>query len=180
MRLVTERLVLREFVECDWPDILAYQTHPRYLRYYEWTERTPGAVQDFVNVFLAQQQEQPRTKYQLAVTLKATGQLIGTRGIRKRSPDPHEADIGYELSASYWGLGYAAEAATATIAFGFGKLGLHRIWSWCIADHAGSARVLERLGMQLEGRQRDKERFEGRWWTVLLYAILDYEWRDWQ
>jgi RimJ/RimL family protein N-acetyltransferase len=41
MILTTERLVLREFEESDWPDVLAYQSDPRYLRYYEWTERTP-------------------------------------------------------------------------------------------------------------------------------------------
>jgi RimJ/RimL family protein N-acetyltransferase len=34
------------------------------------------------------------------------------------------------------------------VAFGFTELRLHRIWSWCIADHVGSARVLEKLGMR--------------------------------
>jgi RimJ/RimL family protein N-acetyltransferase len=67
MRLTTERLVVREFGENDWPDVLAYQIDPRYLRYYPWTERTPEDVQEFVQMFVVQQQEQPRTKYQLAI-----------------------------------------------------------------------------------------------------------------
>lgn len=177
MELTTERLILREFDEDDWPDVLAYQTDPLYLRYYEWTERTPEAVQEFVHMFLAQQREQPRTKFQLAVVLRSTGQLIGTCGIRMERADAHEADIGYELSPLHWGRGYATEAAGAIVKFGFGELGLHRIWSWCIADNAGSARVLEKLGMRLEGRLREKEYFKGRWWDTLLFAILDYEWR---
>ena len=57
MELTTERLILREYRESDWPDVLAYQSDPRYLRYYEWTERTPEAVQEFVQMFLAQQWE---------------------------------------------------------------------------------------------------------------------------
>lgn len=44
MELITERLVLREFEESDWTAVLAYQRDPLYLRYYEWTERTPTAV----------------------------------------------------------------------------------------------------------------------------------------
>jgi ribosomal-protein-alanine N-acetyltransferase len=177
LELTTERLILREFDEDDWPDVLAYQTDPLYLRYYEWTERTPEAVQEFVHTFLAQQREQPRTKFQLAVVLRSTGQLIGTCGTRMERADAHEADIGYELSPLHWGHGYATEAAGAIVKFGFGELGLHRIWSWCIADNAGSSRVLEKLGMRLEGRLREKEYFKERWWDTLLFAILDYEWR---
>jgi ribosomal-protein-alanine N-acetyltransferase len=178
MELTTERLILREFKENDWPDLLAYQADPLYLRYYEWTERTPIAVQEFVQMFLDQQREQPRTKFQLAVTLKPDHQLIGTCGIRTESADVHEGDIGYELSPQHWGQGYATEAARAIVEFGFTELRLHRIWSWCIADNVGSARVLEKLGMQLEGRLRDKEYFKGRWWDTLLFAILDHEWRE--
>ena len=177
MELTTERLILRECKESDWPDVLAYQSDPRYLRYYEWTERTAEAVQEFVRMFLAQQREQPRTKFQLAITLRSTNQLIGNCGIRMQSVDAHEADIGYELSPDYWGCGYATEAASAIVAFGFTELRMHRIWAWCVADNPGSARVLQRLGMRLEGRLRDKEYYKGRWWDTLMFAMLEDEWR---
>jgi len=177
MELVTERLILREFKENDWPDVLAYQSAPLYLRYYEWTEKRPEAVREFVHIFLAQQKEQPRSKFQLAVTLKPNLQLIGSCGIRTKSAVAREGDIGYELSPQHWGQGYATEAARAVLQFGFAELALHRVWACCIADNARSARVLERLGMRLEGRLREKEHFKGRWWDTLLYAILDHEWR---
>jgi RimJ/RimL family protein N-acetyltransferase len=177
MQITTERLILREFKEDDWPAVLAYQSDPLYLRYYEWTDRTPEAVQEFVGMFLAHQQAQPRTKFQLAVTLKGNNQLIGNCGIRMDSPDATEADIGYELAPQYWGKGYATEAARAIVEFGFTELRVHRIWSECVADNVGSAGVLRKVGMQLEGRLRDKQFYKGRWWDTLLFAILDYEWR---
>ncbi len=177
MELTTERLILREFTENDWPDVLAYQADPLYLRYYEWTERTPQAVQEFVQMFLHQQQEQPRTKFQLAVTLKSDHHLIGTCGVRMKSADAREGDIGYELDPRYWGQGYATEAARAIVAFGFAELHLHRIWAWCLAENARSVHVLERIGMRAEGRLREKEYFKGRWWDTLLYAILEHEWQ---
>ena len=176
MKLTTERLVLREFQENDWPAVLAYQTDPLYLRYYEWIERTPAAVQDFVRMFLTRQEEQPRTKFQLAIILKSNLELIGNCGIRMESVEAYEADIGYELSPQHWSHGYAIEAARAIVQFGFTQLHLHRIWAWCLADNVGSVRVLEKLGMRLEGRLREKEYFKGRWWDTLLFAILDFEW----
>jgi RimJ/RimL family protein N-acetyltransferase len=176
MELHTDRLLLREFVTADWPAMLAYQRDPRYLRYYEWTDRTPGDAQRFVQLFLDQQEEQPRHKFQLAVVLKSNGQLIGNCGIRQASAGAHEADIGYELSPDQWGHGYATEAARAIVQFGFAELKVHRIWAWCIADNVASTRVLEKIGLKLEGRLRDKEYFKGRWWDTLLYALLKDEW----
>ncbi len=177
MILTTARLVLREFNADDWPAVLAYQSNPRYLRYYAWTGRTPDEVRAFVQMFLDQQQADPRTKFQLAVVLKATGQLIGNCGIRLKTAAAHEADIGYELDPGHWGQGYATEAARAVVGLGFTQFRLHRIGSWCIAENAGSAHVLEKLGMRQEGRLRENEYFKGRWWDTLLYALLEHEWQ---
>lgn len=177
MMLITERLVLREFVEGDWRAVLAYQQDPRYLKYYESTGSTAEEAREFVEMFLAQQRAVPRIKFQLAVTLGSTGQLVGTCGIRLASSGAQEGDIGYELDPRFWGHGYATEAARAIVDYGFTELELHRVWSWCVADNARSARVLERIGMRREGRQREVEFFKGRWWDRLLYAILVYEWQ---
>lgn len=178
MELVTDRLRLREFTADDWPAVLAYQSDPLYLRYNPWSERTPEAVQEFVGMFLAQQGEQPRIKFQLAVVLRSRGELIGNCGIRKDFATAQEAEIGYELSPTHWGRGYATEAARAILRFGFTGLGVHRVWAWCVAENTASAHVLEKLGMRREGRLRDKELFKGRWWDNLLYAILEDEWRE--
>src|SRR5512139_123541 len=176
MELHTHRLILREFVPADWSVVLAYQRDPRYLKYSDWVDRTPDDAQRFVQMFLDQQAERPRRKFQLAIMLKASGQLIGDCGIRRVAAGAHEADIGYELAADQWGHGYATEAARAIVRFGFAELNVHRIWAWCIADNVASARVLERLGLKLEGRLRDKEFFKGRWWDTLMYGILENEW----
>ena len=102
---------------------------------------------------------------------------IDSPHFKMKSADAHEADIGYELDPPYWGHGYATEAARAIVRFGFTRLRLHRIWSWCIADNVGSARVLEKVGMRREGRLRENAYFKGRWWDTLLYGMLEDEWR---
>lgn len=176
MKLETERLILRDFVEDDWQAVYAYQTDPLYLRYNHWIERTPSAVREFVGWFLNHQVQNPRIKFQLAVVLKSEDQLIGNCGVRMDKVGDLEADIGYELNPQYWNRGYATEAAHAIVDFGFKHFSVHRIWADCIADNVASAHVLEKLGMRLEGRLRDKAYFKGRWWDGLIYAILVDEW----
>lgn len=177
MRIATERLILREFTTDDWPDVLAYQRDPRYLRYYAWTDRSENEVRDFVQMFLDEQQQKPRLRFQLAITLPDDNALIGNCGIRRKPNNDSEADIGYELSPEHWGNGYATEAVQALVDLGFGEWGLHRVSSWCIADNEASVRVLERLGLKLEGRLRENEEFKGRRWDTLLYGMLAEEWR---
>ena len=174
MQLETERLILRDFVKEDWQRVLEYQTDPLYLRYYEWTEkdRTPESVQEFVGWFLDYQKQSPRIKFQLAVTLKSNNLLIGNCGVRMDKVNAVEASTGYELDPNYWNYGYATEAAHAIVDFGFSRFGVHRIWAHCVADNLDSAHVLEKLGMRLEGRLREKEYYKGRWWDTLMYGIL--------
>lgn len=176
MDITTARLVLREIEPGDWPAVLAYQRDERYLRYYAWTERTESQVRDFVQMLVNLRFEQPRRKFQLAITLPQDGTLIGNCGIRRKQENEWEADIGYELNPEYWGRGYATEAAQAVVAFGFNDLGLHRVSSWCIADNLASAHVLEKVGMRMEGRLRENEHFKGRRWDTLLYGLLKHEW----
>ena len=177
LRIETGRLVLREFVADDWRATLAYQSDPRYLRYYGWESRAEDEVRAFVAMFVRLQGEMPRSKFQLAIEAKADGRLIGNCGVRQAEPGARVADMGYELAPDEWGKGYATEAAAAMRDFAFGVLGVHRLWASCVADNAASARVLAKLGMVFEGRLRQNEFYKGRWWDELVFAMLEEEWR---
>ena len=177
MQITTERLILREFGADDWRAVLEYQRDPLYLRYYPWEDRSEADARAFVEMFRQWQWELPRRRFQLAIVRRGEDGLIGNCGLRRKTGNEWEADIGYELSPQYWGRGYATEAARAMVEFGFADLGLQRISSWCIADNLASARVLERLGFVQEGKLRRNEHFKGRWWDTLLYALLAEEWQ---
>lgn len=177
MRLTTPRLILREFAEDDWEPVLAYQSDPRYLQFYPWTERNETDAREFVGRFLAQQRERPRTRFQLALELPGEARLIGNCGVRITDPGLREGDLGYELSPVYWGQGLATEAARELLRFGFEELNLHRIWACCVAENQASARVLEKVGMRPEGYFQEKEFFKGRWWDQRLFALLESEWK---
>ncbi len=183
MQLETDRLVLREFVASDWPAVEAYQRDERYWRFYEVPEGGAVDRRELVERFVADQARSPRRSFQVAVTLKQDGRLIGNAGVRLRRlvdfgmPEAaFEADIGYEIDPSHWRQGYATEAAGAMVAFAFETLEVHRIWAYCLAENEGSWRVMERLGFKREGHLRQNEWMRGRWWDTYLYGLLAEEW----
>jgi RimJ/RimL family protein N-acetyltransferase len=58
-----------------------------------------------------------------------------------------EIEVAYMLAPAYWGYGYATEAATACLAYGFQTLQLDHIIGVTQEANHGSQRVLENLGM---------------------------------
>jgi RimJ/RimL family protein N-acetyltransferase len=175
--IVTEHLVLREFEQGDFDALLVYQSDPRYLRYYPWAERKPEDVRTLHRKFLDNQHEQPRINFQLAMTLLADGTLIGNAGVRMKSADATEGDIGCELAPEYWGRDYSTEAKRAMLAFGFEQLHLHRLWASTISENSAARRVLEKLGMRLEGELRETTWLRDHWANSSIYAILEQEWQ---
>jgi len=178
MVIVTDHLALREFEEDDFEAILSYQSDPRYLRFYErtWAENQSDNVRELLERFLSWQHEEPRTKVQLAVTLRENGRLIGNVGLRMKSPGSTEGDIGCEIAPDYWNRGCATEATHAMLTFGFEQLGLHRISASTMAGNSGARHVLEKLGMTLEGELRETTLLASGWANSVIYAILEREW----
>jgi len=56
-------------------------------------------------------------------------------------------EIGWRFDRTYWGRGFATEAARAALADGFGRVGLTEIVSFTAPANVRSIRVMDRLGM---------------------------------
>ncbi|MCE9575559.1 MAG: GNAT family N-acetyltransferase [Deltaproteobacteria bacterium] len=117
-----------------------------------------------------------RSELTLAVVDRASGALRGAINL-VLTPMFDRGEIGYWMAREGWGQGFATEAATAIVGFGFTALGLVRIVGHCMAHNPGSARVLEKVGMQREGLLRQHVKRDGRHIDVLAYGLLRAEWR---
>lgn len=175
--ILTARLVLRDFTIEDGPAVHRYGSDPEVVRYLPWGPNTLSDTQAFLRRKLDSQRADPRRVFDLAVTLASGGDLIGAAGIRITSPRFRTASMGYAYRRDVWGQGYATEAARALVAFGLGELGMHRLYAFCDTDNAASAQVLEKTGLQREGRLRRHVLVHGRWRDSYLYAILEDDWR---
>ena len=81
-----------------------------------------------------------------------TGAFIGFTGLAAMPegiPGSGGVEVGWRLAQSAWGQGFATEAATAALRFGFETLGLAEVNSITAVINIRSRRVMERLGMQV-------------------------------
>jgi RimJ/RimL family protein N-acetyltransferase len=65
-----------------------------------------------------------------------------------------DAELGYRLARRFWGRGYATEMSIALVRHGLEQLALPRIVAFVDAEHAASARVLQKAGLSRVGRAR--------------------------
>jgi RimJ/RimL family protein N-acetyltransferase len=166
----TERLLLRDFEPGDRDAAHAYGSGPEVVRFLHFGPNDEAATDTFIRHVLALQQPGPRDDWTLAVVRKSDGPLIGACSLRVR--DEYSGDIGYVYRREAWGQGYGSEAVRAIVDAGFEQLGLRRIWATCDARNTGSARVLEKAGMQREGHFRRDRLQRGEWRDTYFYAIL--------
>ena len=86
-----------------------------------------------------------------AVERKHDGALIGRVGVQYPEGWP-STEIAWTLGRSYWGQGYATEAAKASLDFGFKTTRLPKLISLIDPDNRASWRVAQRLGYSRGGK----------------------------
>lgn len=87
---------------------------------------------------------------QWVVEIPAAASFIGVVGLNAISYPAHftpAVEMAWRLAKAYWGRGYATEAASAALDFGFDTLVLTEIVATTVPDNWRSRRVMEKLGM---------------------------------
>jgi len=106
-----------------------------------------------------------------------TGLYVGEAYLANPDWTVPSLELGYFVVATQTGRGFATEAGAAVVAVAFEQFGVERIDLQCQADNVASARVAERLGFRLEGRQRQRDRKrDGDLVDRLWYGLLRAEW----
>jgi RimJ/RimL family protein N-acetyltransferase len=177
VELIGRRVRLREISRDDAAAALAWAADPEFFRYLPYEPIIDEAAEAaFLEDLAAQAIEHPRRQYHLGIVWTATDEVIGMARLGIDAPEHRVGDIGYGVRRDRNGEGFATEAAALLVDFGFHELGLHRIFAYHHPDNLASRRVLEKLGMQQEGRLRENLLAHGAWRDSLVWGILDHEW----
>lgn len=170
--LVTERLVLGPFRADDAPGL------ERLAGAREIADTTVSIPHPYTRVdaerFITLQRESAGRGDEAVFAIRARGgdALVGCVSLRDIDRVHLQAELGYWIGVPFWGRGFATEAAAAIIRYGFGPLGLNRIYAHHMARNPASGRVLERVGMRREGVLRQRVLKWGRFEDVVIYALL--------
>lgn len=173
--LTTERLLLRPFTLDDAPELHRLAGHVEIARN---TLSIPhpypdGAAEHWIGGHA--EQFAANGDIHWAIVPHDSGALAGAIGLLIHR-DHARAEIGYWIGVDFWGRGYAAEAAQATVDYGFSVAALNRIFAAHFTRNSASGRVLQKIGMRHEGTQRQVFRKWGEFLDAEQYAILRSDW----
>ena len=178
LTLQSTHLLLRDFVAEDWREVYAYTSLPEACRFEPWGPYSAEEARALVQGRIEAAGVKPRTAFGLAVVFPKTGTVIGEGGLAIHSQSFRTGEISYIIHPEYWRHGFATEVAFTLLSFGFTTLNLHRIFATCDPRNVASQRVLQKLGMQCEGRMRETLLLRDGWRDSVLYSLLEQEWQE--
>ena len=114
--------------------------------------------------------------YFFAVCELGDDRFIGTTWFKEVNTLDGNAELAIYMDRDHIGSGWGTDAQRTLLAFGFGTLGLERVWLTVNASNARAIRSYEKVGFQREGVMRRAFRVDGRLGDVVLMAILRDEW----
>ena len=150
--LETERLIFRRHIASDIDAYCAMEMDPLVRRYVGGRPRTrQEAEQRFLDGAMKPVHDRLRM---WAKVFKQENQYIGRCGVyqhfnENNQPAPGEGALGYYIASPRWGRGFATEAASAFVKFGFEELELNRIVTAVEVGNDASVHILEKLGFIL-------------------------------
>jgi [ribosomal protein S5]-alanine N-acetyltransferase len=169
--LETNRLHLREIKPEDAQSIYDCFSKDEVTQYYgQETLTTLEQAQQFVAFFEKNYQEKRGIRW--GIQIKGESTLIGTIGFNAWSPKNKRAEIGYELHPAHWRKGYATEAVSKVISYGFEELALTRIGAVVFTDNKPSNDLLVKLGFAKEGILRNYMYQNGNPYDTNVYSLL--------
>ncbi len=154
--LTTARLLLREFTLSDAPFIRELVNTPGWLQFIgDRGVATNGDAERYLANGPIQSYATNRFGLWCVCQIE-DGSAIGMCGLLKRETLEH-VDLGFAMMPDVYGKGYAREAATATLAFAYERLGVVKMLAIASQNNARSIHLLEKLGFQFDRLHRQGE-----------------------
>ena len=171
-------LILRQLSEGDASSLFAVIDSNRvYLRnWLPWldTSKTPEDTLYFIRTAF----EQFANNDGFAAGIWYKNSVVGTIGFHKVDWLNRSVEIGYWLSEEYQGKGIVTKACKAFLDHAFSEWHLHRVQIRCAVGNAKSCKIPERLGFVREGLQRNAEFLYDRYVDLVIYGMLEDEWKQ--
>jgi ribosomal-protein-serine acetyltransferase len=176
-RIVAPGLELRQIEERDAPAIYAViERNREYLDpWLPWVQHThsPADVVEFIR------HVGPRCQAgdEVHAGIWLDGAISGVIGHHPVDWNNHTTAIGYWLDQCCQGRGIITRCCHALLDYLFDEVHLHRVEIRCATGNHRSCAVPERLGFQREGVLRHAELGARGWLDLVVWAILEHEWR---
>lgn len=149
----TERLVVRDWEDDDAAAALAVYGRPEVAR---WLSPVVAEVADedamrsLLREWRASTREGEAGLGHWAITLAATGEVVGGASLHMLPVEEEDVEIGLQVAPEHWGKGYAAEAGRQLIERAFG-LDIDEVFALVRPNNARAEATARRMGMSWVG-----------------------------
>lgn len=173
-KLETKRLILRQVDYGDVEQLYEMLSDAEVAKFdYFYPVTSKEEVLKFIERFKEELDENEEITW--GIVLKETNKLIGTCCLGDFDDGARRAEIGYDVTQSEWGKGYATEALKAVVEYGFDVMNLNRIEATITPGNNASVRVLEKLNFVHEGIVRERDLIKGKLEDGIMMSILKRE-----
>ena len=173
--ITTRRLQIRDYVVGDAPTVFGYANDPAYWQFQRSEPPTAQQIDTLIKWVVSEQASVPRLAYFLAATRKDTGEIVGEAVLKITNPAERQGEVGFGVAPRFWKQGFGTEITGAVLDAAFSQLKLHRVGAQCSPENKGSIRIMQKMGMAREGLLRDIHFARGRWWSSVIYGVLEHE-----
>jgi len=168
------RLRLRWLTEDDVDALFTVFADPAVTRFWSWpaftrVEQAAALLEQIRGCFLDDR------LYQWGIARSEDDRVIGTCTLANLDFTHARAEIGFALGSAHWRQGWMWQACSALLDLAFGPLGLLRLEADVDPQNTASLALLERLGFQREGYQRERWRVGGQAQDSVLLGLLARE-----
>lgn len=176
-KIITNRLVLRNFSLADAQGVLGYLSHPRVNCFLSEKITTQKEA-------ISEVEKKSKDDSHIAVCLNDNECLIGELFCLYEEPDTYF--IGWNFNEQYEGKGYARESAKALLQYLFKEKSARRLYAYVEDDNYHSQKLCEALGMRKEGCFLEfisftkYENGTPKYENTFQYALLKKEWEKQQ
>lgn len=176
-QLKSERLILRQFTSSDCEKAFNnWLSNANVAMYTTWdVHQNISVTQQYVSWLT----EQYRKKDFYCWGIEYEGELVGEISVVEKIDNYGICGIGYVLSEKFWGRGIMTEACSCVLTYLFKEIGYRKIIAGCDELNVGSSKVLQNIGMTLEGNFRQHIiRKNGTYGNSKVYGIFSKEFED--
>jgi len=87
----------------------------------------------------------------------------------------HRAEIGFDLSPSFWGNGYMSASIKLANNYVFNEMGMNRIEAIVHPLNTRAHTTLRKIGFSKEGILREYVLYHNNYWDMVLFSLLKKE-----
>lgn len=119
-----------------------------------------------------------RQKKEISFVIFFEKKVIGRIGLHHINMDNKIASIGYWITKDAQGKGIITKSCKKLISFGFNETNLHRIEIKAAVENLKSQAIPKKLNFIKEGILREAELVNGKYLDIVLFSMLENEWKE--